>query len=148
MHGVWWVDDGTENLQLQAVIFNHALLSLWGRGAYVFLTDIDELLVAVQPTSFQTLLSGCFQWADHVTLPEYDTLCSACIGDDGQVGACASGACMRCGNKSCPPGGAASMGGQDGLAATDAVQPAQSQAAGNQSAGAAWVGVSVFCARR
>lgn len=69
----------------QAVVFNHALLALWGRGAYVFLTDVDELLVTVQPSSLPALLSGCFQWGDHITLPEYDTLCQGCVGDDGQV---------------------------------------------------------------
>lgn len=67
------------------MIFNHALLALWGRGAYVFLTDMDELLVATQPTSLPALLSGCFQWGDHITVPEYDTLCADCVGDDGQV---------------------------------------------------------------
>lgn len=71
--------------RVQAVIFNHALLALWGKGAYVFLTDLDELLVSVQPTSLASLLAGCFRWGDHITLTEYDTLCGECVGDDGQV---------------------------------------------------------------
>ncbi len=72
----------------QGVVFNHALLALWGRGAYVFMTDMDELLVTTYPSSVQGLLTGCFSMGDHITLEEYDTLCVDCLSDGGQVCVC------------------------------------------------------------
>ena len=45
----------------QGVIHNHALLALWQRNAWLFLTDLDELLATPVPATVQSLLApgGC-----------------------------------------------------------------------------------------
>ncbi len=46
----------------QVIVYTHALLSLWQRNAYAFLSDVDELLVTPEPVNIVTLINkGCLR---------------------------------------------------------------------------------------
>lgn len=60
----------------QGMVHNHALLALWQRNAWLFVTDLDELFATPVPATVQSLLApgGCLA----ATKAQLLLVCMAC----------------------------------------------------------------------
>lgn len=71
----------------QVMVYSHALLALWRRNAYAFLTDIDELLVTPAPATVPDLLQqGCLRGVHQALIDSFGTYCEGCLPGGNAAG--------------------------------------------------------------
>ena len=62
----------------QALMYNHALLTMWGESSRLAFLDVDEFLATPSPTNISTLYASCFHQGQLQVLRRFDALCSSC----------------------------------------------------------------------
>ena len=62
----------------QALMYNHALLMMWGENSRLAFLDVDEYLALPHPADISMLYNSCFQPGQLQILRRFDALCSSC----------------------------------------------------------------------
>ncbi|KAK9868335.1 hypothetical protein WJX84_008957 [Apatococcus fuscideae] len=69
----------------QAIMYNHALLTMWGRNSRLAFLDLDEYLATPKPTNITELYASCFEPGQLQVLRRFDALCSTCKAGENEL---------------------------------------------------------------
>ena len=69
----------------QAIMYNHALLMLWGESRRLAFLDVDEYLATPKKTTIGQLYESCFHSGQLQVLRRFDALCSTCTAGTNEL---------------------------------------------------------------
>ena len=69
----------------QALMYNHALLMLWGESRRAAFLDVDEYLATPKKTTIAEMYASCFHPGQLQVLRRFDALCSNCTAGASEL---------------------------------------------------------------